>query len=330
MWGRHQYMLPQYQPAPQHGPPPQQMHMGGGYMTGGRSAMRKGAQAVWDRLSGGGGGEAAPQSGPPPGHMHMGGGYMGGPSAMPDRFSAVTGGAEAPAAQTQRTMTLEERAAEVKCGLEDELERQDCPYIEDLKYQLAQSYYWSGIFLKDMFFFVCNWHPFFGMLLSHPQHPWSKRERVLTFIVSCSLTMLPSAVVIKYFPGEVRSGVIFIFITLPVSLIEVALYWLSVGGIFCTSLPGPFKACCMGSVWCLKHSCLCMSMLVSVSVLSLSLLLLELDESSMQHPEHLVDFFWISRLQSYIMWFPIWFLLPCLGFLHVWFMEKDALRAAGR
>eukprot|EP00443_Scrippsiella_acuminata_P017345 CAMPEP_0115186476 /NCGR_PEP_ID=MMETSP0270-20121206/10000_1 /TAXON_ID=71861 /ORGANISM="Scrippsiella trochoidea, Strain CCMP3099" /LENGTH=238 /DNA_ID=CAMNT_0002599599 /DNA_START=124 /DNA_END=840 /DNA_ORIENTATION=- len=224
----------------------------------------------------------------------------------------------------QRPMLPEEKASEVVCGLEDsEKTWQTCPYFDDLQYQLAQSYYWSGSFMKDYFFFVANWHPFLGMLLSHPYHPWTKKERFLTFVVSCSITMLPVALFMESFHGgnqaEVVLGQVAIFmgITLPVMLIEVALYWLSIGDIFCKG------GCCAQIVGGTKNCCLCVSLFISAICILASLAFI-----GDHDPYGLIKPFLISRCQSYVTWFPIWFILPCLGFAHCWSMENNALQSA--
>merc|ERR1719188_1401714 len=173
-------------------------------------------------------------------------------------------------------MTPEEKAGEVMCGIVDDEDRDDCPYLYDLEYQLAQSYYWSGNFLKDLVFFVCNWHPFFGMFLSHPRHPWSKGERFGTFIVSCSITMLPSALMVRNmersgFTRLETNAMIFFGITLPVLVIEVSLYWLGIGDIFCK---GGFCHFLSWIVYGLKRCCFCCSFGVSFLSLGFSALLL--------------------------------------------------------
>lgn len=218
----------------------------------------------------------------------------------------------------QRPMTSQEKSDEVVFGVcqatgED---RETSPYLDDLRCQLAQSFYWTGSFPRDLLFFICNWHPFAGMLLCHPCHPWSKRDRFMTFLVSCSITMLPSALLIKSLGGVLAAPTIFLAITLPVMVIEVALYWLSVGDIF---FKGGRLAFCGDVMACLKHGCFCSSLTVSVLALLLSYLAL-----GGEQPGLLVYPFLMSRIQSYVTWLPVWMLLPCIGFVHCWFMERRA------
>jgi len=221
----------------------------------------------------------------------------------------------------QRRMTREEKGEEVVCGGNDE-DRTDCVYYNDLQYQLVKSFHWSGNFLKDLGFFICNWHPFLGMFLSHPNHPWGKRERILTFFVSCSLSLLPSALLIRDmsddgFTGFETQSMIFLSISLPVMIFETALYWLAVGDVFCR---GGMCQCLTWPVACVRNACFCFTLSVSSLALLLSLVTLKGDD-----PLLLVRPLLISRLQAYITWFPLYLFLPCVGFVHVWLMEKAAL-----
>jgi len=229
-----------------------------------------------------------------------------------------------------RPMTQEEKAQEVHCGCADEEARVPAArseYLHDLRFQLAQSYYWSGKFTKDYLFFVCNWHPFLGMFLSHPQHPWSKLERILTFIISCSFTMLPVAIAKKYgrmpdFPG-ITDVAVFGLITVPVMITEVALYWLSIGDIYCAG-SGHAGDCCGKLVNLIKHCCLGGSLFLSVLFVVVSYSMLHEDDTISELVRPMI----VSRVQSYLTWIPIWFVLPCVGFFHVWHMEDKALSAA--
>jgi len=228
----------------------------------------------------------------------------------------------------RRKMTQEEKAKEVKCGVERESARTACSYLLDLEYQLAQSYYWSGSFLKDLFFFVCNWHPFIGMFLSHPRHPWDKKERLMTFFVSCSITMLPSALIVETMADSGFSIweshiLIFVVITLPVMLIEIALYWLNIGDIFCRG--SRWLDCLADGVVCVRNGCVCISVFVSFVCLAISYLVVQARDEDLRG---LTYPFVMSRLQSYVMWFPIWFLLPFLGFWHCWWMERQSIEQA--
>lgn len=222
-------------------------------------------------------------------------------------------------------MTQQDKANEVLCGCADP-ETYERPYQLDLEYQLAQSYHWSGSFVKDYLFFICNWHPFIGMLCSHPFHPWSKSERVQSFIVSCSITLLPAALLVRRlhqngFSDTETSGTVFFTITLPMMVIEASLYWLAVGGIFCR---GGVCHCVTHIVDFIRACCLGFSLIVSTFAILLSLLTL-----GNADPMKLIRPLVMSRMQSYVIWFPLWFLLPCVGFLQVWSRERRALEGQG-
>merc|ERR1740130_206696 len=125
---------------------------------------------------------------------------------------------------------------EILCNCQSETDRHggDKAFIARLQRDLATTYYWSGDFCKDYGFFVCNWHPLLGMFLAHPAHPWSKGERLATFILSCCLTMLPSALLahaLADHPAMEKHTLYytFVLVTLPVMTWEIMLYWISIG-----------------------------------------------------------------------------------------------------
>mmetsp|Transcript_111828 Transcript_111828/g.312631 ORF Transcript_111828/g.312631 Transcript_111828/m.312631 type:complete len:263 (-) Transcript_111828:186-974(-) len=235
-------------------------------------------------------------------------------------FDDLQSGLTTPLRKTQRQMTPQEKASEVTCGFEIAAKRAECEYLFDLEYQLTKSLVWSGKCLTDMLFFICNWHPFLGMLLSHPRHPWSKWQRFMTFFVSCAMTLLPTAWLIRSLDERgvhdkvLTSGSVFIVITFPVMLVEKMLYCLTVGGALCRG------------TWChpltyvvafVRRSCFCVSFLAAVTLAVMSFVKLNGD-----NPQELVRPLVISRLQSYVTWFPIALLMPCSGFVASWRKEK--------
>jgi len=213
-----------------------------------------------------------------------------------------------------------DKAEEVVCGVDynDERDEVTPPYLNDLRYDLATSYYWSGDFCRDYWFFVANWHPLLGIFCSHPLHPWTKSERALTFLVSCSLTLLPSAWLVSALhnePKAARKATIFAFITLPAMLLEVALYWFAISDVYFQG-----SACCRpiaALVGAVKRTCFLVALLVSGANVALSLQWL-----GGLPPERMIHPFLVSRMQSWLIWFPVWFLMPCLGFFHYWSIER--------
>lgn len=110
-----------------------------------------------------------------------------------------------------------------------------------LQRDLAGSYYWSGNWCRDYNFFIANWHPLLGMFFCHPMHPWSKLDRLSMLIFSLGMSCLPSALlaITAHHSSEEKNvqriaGVlVFVVVTLPIMLIEMALYWIAIGEIQC-------------------------------------------------------------------------------------------------
>lgn len=223
-----------------------------------------------------------------------------------------------------------DKEREVVFGFEyDDERRNGVPYEDELIRDLATSYYWSGHFWKDYFFFVANWHPLFGILCSHPLHPWSKLDRLGSLLVACALTLLPSVKLSQATEsmceelgdhtgkcGWLTSHIlIMLFITTPVMFVEVALYLFAMySNVYCRD--GRLCICC-------KRSFFVASLAVSAVVLLVSSEMLRASGQGIS--EELVHPFLVSRLQSWMVWFPLWFVMPCLGFWHYWNIERRAL-----
>jgi hypothetical protein len=210
------------------------------------------------------------------------------------------------------------KAGRVKFGWES-AEPSDAPHIHRLRSDLANTYYWTGAPSTDYLFFVANWHPLLGMFLSHPNHPWSKRERVLMFLISLALTLVPSALLARLLHhggvGQVFEVVLtLVFVTLPDTIIGVVLYQLSVADTKC---PG-CATCISGLEGCLAAVTLiggALSTIVASSILGA----VGADWFDLLEP--LI----MGKLYSYATWFPIFLLLPCIGFALVWRGERKAL-----
>ncbi|CAK0793500.1 unnamed protein product, partial [Prorocentrum cordatum] len=74
---------------------------------------------------------------------------------------------------------------------------------------------------------------------------------------------------------------------------------------------------------CCKRSFFVSSLVVSAIVFWASYEMLRASGEGIT--EELVHPFLVSRLQSWVVWFPLWFLLPCVGFWHYWDIERRAL-----
>lgn len=212
---------------------------------------------------------------------------------------------------------------ECGCNCQQENARGDRGQVGRLGRDLVGSYYWSGNCCKDYFFFIANWHPLLGIFLSHPAHPWSKVERFATFFVSCSLSMLPSAMMARELRDDPMINptyATFVAVTVPVMIWEIALYWINIGDIFCKGRGGVCD--CMSRCFrCFKNCCLCFSVLFSLLVLFVSYRWASNNNINIQGVVHP---FLVSRVQSWVLWFPLWTFLPCLGFLWGWCSEKSA------
>lgn len=220
----------------------------------------------------------------------------------------------------KRKMTADEKYKEVRHGC-DKSAYDDCPYVNDLVKQLNGSRYWTGICCVDLWFFICNGHPFLGMFWSHPMHPWGKRERVFSFATSTAFTLLLTAFYIKgldalWLDGQVRAGVLFCFVTVPVIIFETVWYWLSVGDVFCQH---GFLRPCHHAIHQAQYACGVCGAALALMMLILSYALLkESDVMSVAQP------LLTSRIQGYVLWLPVFILMPCTGFLSCWCSERKA------
>mmetsp|Transcript_27855 Transcript_27855/g.58966 ORF Transcript_27855/g.58966 Transcript_27855/m.58966 type:complete len:255 (-) Transcript_27855:103-867(-) len=211
------------------------------------------------------------------------------------------------------------KAAEVACGCCGGAPS-DAPYIQRLRSELANSYYWSGSFVKDYFFFVCNWHPMLGMLLSHPNHPWTKTERFLMFLISLSISIIPSAVIASSIEqAAVTTTATITLVTIPNIIVGVVLYQLSIADtrqacVFCIPCLSMCKTCCM-----------CSTLFIGLASTGISYLIMT-SESKNPHWEEMLNPLIMGQVYSQITWFPLWIVLPCqLGFVSLWCAEKKEL-----
>jgi len=227
----------------------------------------------------------------------------------------------------KRTMATPEppydKEKEVVCGAMYNDERdQGVPYKNQLQYDLATSYHFSGDFFRDYGFFVANWHPLFGICCSHPLHPWKKYERILALIVSLALTMLVPAFYLSTTKAQWNDQgtrmAVFLWITLPAMLLEVALYWFAMGDSYCRG--NIFCTPVVGLIVVIKSACFFVALCIAAFAFFVIYTGLGGELPSM----HLMKPFFTSRLHSWILWFPVWFLMPCFGFWHYWTIERRA------
>lgn len=194
------------------------------------------------------------------------------------------------------------------------------PYRNTLRYDLAMSYYWSGNFLFDFVFFVCQWHPILGIFLCHPNHPWSKMKRLSMYIISLELTMVPTmALTVR--EEDDNWEWIFSFVTVPNLILGLVLYQLSIARIRCPNTCGKFFKYC--------SLCCRVSMLVVGLLLSLGCFYVVAHTEKGQPWFDMIFPLLLGQLYYQFTWFPLWILMPCkLGFISLWCQERRAAQQA--
>lgn len=196
----------------------------------------------------------------------------------------------------------------------------DAPYVQRLRSELANSYYWTGNCFKDYLFFVCNWHPMLGMVLSHPNHPWTKWERFLMFLISLAISIIPSAVIASSLdePAWISLMTI-VFVTVPNIITGVILYQLSIAD---TRQACAFCAPCLNMT---KNCCMCYTLFIGLFGTGVSYMIMT-KESKNPDWDAMLNPLIMGQVYSQVTWIPLWLILPCqLGFLSLWCSEKKAL-----
>lgn len=195
---------------------------------------------------------------------------------------------------------------------------EDSKYIHTLKKELANSYYWSGNPFRDYFFFVANWHPLLGLFISHPNHPWTKKARLVQLIISAEIVMVPSALIGRHFEGDPAGEfpVILMCVTVPDLLIGVILYQASISGTRC-------PRCHRCLLW-MTRAMFCYALIYGFTSMVLCYLILSLGTDEGADWETMIRSLATGMITGWVTWFPIWLLLPCqLGFLSLWRAEKN-------
>lgn len=231
-------------------------------------------------------------------------------------------------------------------GGEDETPGQ-CGYIKKLKFDLANSYYWSGNFVRDYFFFVMQWHPLLSIFMCHPNHPWTKEQRFWMFLISAGLTFIPSCAISKVFEGGPDVAVLetttpafavdgaapvsatqavvgaaqqgsivvatILFVTIPDTILGVILYQLAISETRCGACP-----MCIPVGKCVMKYTLVIAFVVCGVNFAIGMAFLQ------GHPPvEALEVMCYGKLWSYGTWFIIWLLLPCqLGFISLWTYER--------
>jgi len=218
----------------------------------------------------------------------------------------------------------------------------DSPCYHRLQYDLANSYYWSGNFVRDYFFFVMQWHPLLSIFMCHPNHPWTKEQRLWMFLISAGLTFIPSCAISRIFEGSPDVAVLetttpefavavvtqdavvaaqkgsiavatILFVTIPDTIIGVILYQLAISETRCGACP-----MCIPVGKCVMKYTLWIAFVVCGVNFAIGMAVLK------GHPPvEALEVMCYGKLWSYGTWFIIWLLLPCqLGFISLWTYER--------
>jgi len=238
-------------------------------------------------------------------------------------------------------------------GGEDE-DPNKCGFIRKLKQDLANSYYWTGNFVRDYFFFVMQWHPLLGILMSHPNHPWTKMDRFWMFMISVGLTFVPSCAISKMtvgdpdavvettttlLPGAALSGSVDVNVAILEG--EEALKqggsWLSLKALTLMFVTVPDVIigvilyqlaiaetrcgscpCCIPFGKCLMKNTLVFAFIICGINFGIGWSFL-----GGAPPIRALEVMAEGKVWSYLTWFIIWMLLPCqLGFISLWTYER--------
>jgi len=236
----------------------------------------------------------------------------------------------------------------------EEEDPQVCGFIKKLRWDLANSYYWTGNFVRDYFFFVMQWHPLLGLIMCHPNHPWTKTQRFCMFMISVGLTFVPSVGISKLgdeiFGGEalvaavsgevvdvatittttiynvqdkIRTGVktgsvqtlTILFVTIPDTIIGVILYQLAIAETRCGMCP-----CCIPCGKCVLKYTDYFAVVICAIAFTIGMMQLHWEV-----PWGALKIMASGKVISWGAWFIIWMLLPCqLGYVSLWSSESKA------
>jgi len=209
--------------------------------------------------------------------------------------------------------------------------------LKKIRSNLRSDVAWDGNFWRDYAFFVQNRHPLLGICLAHPLHPWSKRERLTMFFVVSTLTLFPTAMLHyndDYYDDIVGAKAflslrLMLLVTLPVMIVEKSLHFVaerddllkdsrSVMGRAMYRCAVAVKRACFGAaVVCAALTfCACGVPIITWYAKERSV-------------EDLFAPYIASRLQSWLVWFPMKMLMPCSGFLWKWRREMRGMKEAG-
>mmetsp|Transcript_52709 Transcript_52709/g.112747 ORF Transcript_52709/g.112747 Transcript_52709/m.112747 type:complete len:262 (-) Transcript_52709:58-843(-) len=209
------------------------------------------------------------------------------------------------------------KAEEIAMGCAGEVPP-DAPYYKRLRHDLVFSYYFSGHIVTDFIFFVANWHPLLSILLCHPNHPYTKWDRVMALVITLAMSIVPSACIASSVSNlAMVKTLTILWVTLPATAISLFLSQLSFMGARCPSCAN----CCI----MIQTSCTFFALAIAAISSAIGYLIMTgenktPDWHAMLHP------IIVGQIQSWILWFPINYIMPCqVGFHSLWFAESRAV-----
>lgn len=209
--------------------------------------------------------------------------------------------------------------------------------------------YYTGHCCADYVFHVANRHPLISCCCVHTEHPYSRVERCTILAIISGLTFLSCAAgnfatkAVEHNVGGATESTegfaafcltnigLLCFVTLPLIVLQMILEALVTLDFTFEEAGekadervglGIGSACglCASLVRCCKNCCLCYGLLLTAACVGLAEVACSQQGTSLAE---IVPAFAASRLQSWLLWFPIDFFLPCCGFLALWQGEEE-------
>eukprot|EP00927_Polykrikos_kofoidii_P071350 TRINITY_DN6761_c1_g1_i1.p1 TRINITY_DN6761_c1_g1~~TRINITY_DN6761_c1_g1_i1.p1 ORF type:complete len:259 (-),score=25.23 TRINITY_DN6761_c1_g1_i1:28-804(-) len=229
--------------------------------------------------------------------------------------------------------TQEEKGSDDNRGLETCCNFDwDRPFLKELSADLRNGRcYWTGSICYDYMLHVANWHPLLSVFCCHPAHPYSKIQRLIVLMLTCSLSLLPAAALTQ---AMTKSGnkiasmnapiAVFFLITLPVMVLQVVMEKLAVAeSCFRDDARGrgvKDHLFAFMRLLALTTNCGCMIITFMITVIAVGFSFFVVRKNI----QEAISPFLVSRVQSWLLWFPLNMLMPCCGFLACWRAERRA------
>lgn len=175
---------------------------------------------------------------------------------------------------------------------------------------LAGTYYWSGNHCKDLLFFIRQWHPLFGLVCSHPRHPWTKLERFAAIVFSASGAVFILAVSRS---EDIPWHQVFLKVSLPISFVDILLYYFFILDMYFMAYPRAVKVFAFMTRWAIWIIFIVAGLLFGATMWKTTFKVKALLEETAK-----------SFAMQWVFWLPLHYFLPFIGFRWVWMNEKKA------